>query len=239
MEIGFSQSKKQDVASARATAVNFPLKLCFSCSSHKIQGSTVKKPTSIVLHLHGYLVPAMGYVMLSRIQCLDQLIIVRPPRSKPELEIERIKPYPSALTELERLQKLDLTQQEKDYSMSVASLNTRSLRKHFEDIKAHHSLIENNVICLQETWLEKGIENDQRFSLPNRSSVFASGGPGKGVAIFFSDQFQPIGTIVEEYYTLAAVKSEKMVIINGGSISAIRAFATPFFVSSATPFLHI
>ena len=46
------------------------------------------------------------------------------------------------------------------------------------------------------------------------SSVFKRLGWRKGVAIFFSDQFQPIGTIVEEYYTLAAVRSEKMVIIN-------------------------
>ena len=214
MEYGFSQSKKQDIASARATAINFPLKLCYSTSAHKTQGSTVKKPTSIVLHLHGYLVPAMGYVMLSRIQCLDQLIIVRPPKSKPELEIERIRPYEAAMTELGRLQELDMTKQPKDYTMSVASLNTRSLRKHFEDVQAHHSLIANDVICLQETWLENGIENDPNFSLPDKSSTFASGGPGKGVAIFFSDQFQPIATIVEEHYTMVAVRSEKMVIIN-------------------------
>ena len=214
MEYGFSQSKKQDVASARATAVNFPLKLCYATTAHKIQGSTVKKPTSIVLHLHGYLVAAMGYVMLSRIQCIDQLIIVRPPKTQPEFKIEDIKPYDSAMTELGRLQELDITKQPKDYTMSVISLNIRSLRKHFEDVKAHHSLVANNVICLQETWLEKGIENCHNFSLPNKSSTFASGGPGKGVAIFFSDQFQPIATIVEEHYTLAAVRSEKMVIVN-------------------------
>ena len=177
----------------------------------------MKKPNSVVLHLHGYLVPAMGYVMLSRIQCLEQLIIVKPPSTKPELQIERIKPYPTALTELERLRKLDLTKprdKPKDYSLSVASLNIRSLRKHFQDAKAHHSLIENDVICIQETWLEKGIEHGQNFSLPNKSSIFASGGPGQGVAIFFSDQFQPIGRIVEDHYSLAAVRSKKMVIIN-------------------------
>ena len=109
MEITFSQSKKND--GAQGTAVNFPLKLCYAITAHKIQGLTVKKPTCIVLHLHGYLRPAMGYVMLSRIQCLDQLIIVKPPSTKPELQMERIKPWDTALTELNRLQTVDITSQ--------------------------------------------------------------------------------------------------------------------------------
>ena len=213
MEINFSQSKKQD--GAQGTAVNFPLKLCYATTAHKIQGSTVKKPTCLVLHLHGYLRPAMGYVMLSRIQCLDQLIIVRPPSSKPELQMERIKPWDAAMTELNRLQTVDITRLARSCTMSVASLNTSSLRKHFLDLEAFHSLLSNEVICLQETWLEEGNDDQQQqFSLCNKSAFFASGGRGKGVVTYFTDQFQPLCKTVKQYYQMAAVKSERLVVVN-------------------------
>ena len=213
MEVNFSQSKKQD--GAQGTAVNFPLKLCDATTAHKIQGSTVKKPTSLVLHLHGYLRPAMGYVMLSRIQCLDQLIIVRPPSSKPELQMERIKPWDAAMTELNRLQTIDMTRQARKCTMSMVSLNTSSLRKHFLDLEAFHSLLSNEVICLQETWLEEGKDDQQlQFSLCNKSAFFASGGRGKGVVTYFADQYQPLCKKVKQYFQMAAVKSERLVVVN-------------------------
>ena len=64
MEVNFSQSKNKD--GAQGTAVNFPLKLCFATTAHKLQGSTVKKPTSLVLHLHGH-------------QRVQHLLLVGPP----------------------------------------------------------------------------------------------------------------------------------------------------------------
>ena len=213
MEITFSQSKKND--GAQGTAVNFPLKLCYAITAHKIQGLTVKKPTCIVLHLHGYLRPAMGYVMLSRIQCLDQLIIVRPPSTKPELQMERIKPWDTALTELNRLQTVDITSQARKCTMSVASLNICSLQKHFSDLEAFHSLMLNDVICLQETWLEEGNDDrQQKLSINNKSALFASGGRGKGVVTYFTDQYQPLCKKVKQYFQMAAVKSERLVVVN-------------------------
>ena len=215
MEVNFSQSKKQD--GAQGTAVNFPLKLCFATTAHKIQGSTVKKPTCLVLHFHGYLRPAMGYVMLSRIQCLDQLIIVRPPSSKPELQMERIKPWDAAMTELNRLHMIDISRQARSCAMSVASLNTSSLRKHFLDLKAFHSLLSNEVICLQETWFEEGNgDQELQYNLCNKSAFFASGGRGKGVVTYFPHQFQPLCKIVKQYYQMAAVVSEteRLVVVN-------------------------
>ena len=213
MEVNFCQSKKRD--GAQGTAVNFPLKLCYATTAHKIQGSTVKKPTSLVLHLHGYLRDAMGYVMLSRIQCLDQLIIARPPSSQPELKIEQIKPLDKAMVELKRLQAIDITSQARSCNMSVTSLNICSLQKHFLDMEAFHSLMSNEVICLQETWLEEGNDDhQQQFSLPNKSALFASGGRGKGVVTYFTDQFQPLCKIVKQYYQMAAVKSERLTVVN-------------------------
>ena len=236
MEINFSQSKKQD--GAQGTAVNFPLKLCYATTAHKIQGSTVKKPTCLVLHLHGYLRPAMGYVMLSRIQCLDQLIIVRPPSSKPELQMERIKPWDAAMTELNRLHMIDISRQARSCAMSVASLNTSSLRKHFLDLKAFHSLLSNEVICLQETWFEEGNGDQEiQYNLCNKSAFFASGGRGKGVVTYFTDQFKPLCKIVKQYYQMAAVKSESksLVVVN---IYKSREANSEDFISSLVEILN-
>ena len=35
----------------------------------------------------------------------------------------------------------------------ISSLNTRSLTKHLEDIKADHALLKSDIICLTETWV--------------------------------------------------------------------------------------
>merc|ERR1712219_72198 len=99
--------------------------------------------------------------------------------------------------------------------MSVASLNTSSLQKHFVDVEAFHGLLSNEVICLQETWLEEGNDDQpQKFSLCNKSAFFASGGRGKGVVTYFTDQFQPLCKIVKQYYQMAAVKSGGLVVVN-------------------------
>ena len=213
MEWAFSQSKKKD--GVHGTAIQFPLKLCWAVTAHKIQGSTVKKPTCIVLHLHGYLHPAMGYVMLSRIQCLDQLIIVKPPSTKPELQMERIKPWDSAMTELKRLHEVDFTMRPRNFTLSLASLNVRSLQKHFQDLEAFHSLMLTDVICVQETWLEDG-NDGQHYQLShlNKSALFANGGRGKGIVIYYSDNFQPVCKIERQFYQIAAVQSEQLVVVN-------------------------
>ena len=207
-ETTFSQSKDQGRPSSQATAIGFPLKLCYAGSAHKIQGCTVKKPKSLILKLDGYMQNAMGYVMLSRVQCLSQLYIVG------TLPMAKIKPFPAAVTELRRLHEADIALQKRDYNQSVVSLNASSLQKHFKDVEAHHSLISHDVICIQETWMAEGSQDDDNFNLPHMSKIFANKGRGKGVVTYFSDQFQPAMTIVKQFYQLASVRSDKMVVVN-------------------------
>ena len=59
-----------------ATAIQFPLKLAYAATAHKIQGHTVKKPSSIVADLETCFQDSMAYVMLSRIESLSQLYII-------------------------------------------------------------------------------------------------------------------------------------------------------------------
>ena len=79
----FSFSKDRDYASSGGVAVNFPLKLCFAATGHKVQGYTVKSPSALKIDLAGvdgktsrFCPPAIVYVMLSRVQRQGQLFIL-------------------------------------------------------------------------------------------------------------------------------------------------------------------
>ena len=58
------------------TATQFPLRLAFAATAHKVQGQTVKKPNHLVLNLKTVREAAQAYVMLSRVQELNQLFIL-------------------------------------------------------------------------------------------------------------------------------------------------------------------
>ena len=92
-------------SASTATATNFPLSLSWASTCHKIQGHTVKNPNKLVLDLICWLQPAMVYVALSRVQCLDQLYILE------SLPIDKIKPWIDAVEEMKRLDQLDKQRQ--------------------------------------------------------------------------------------------------------------------------------
>ena len=69
-----SKSKRGKIATAKVT--QFPVKLAFAATAHKIQGQTVKKPRKVIVDLRSVFQPAMAYVMLSRVESIDQLFIL-------------------------------------------------------------------------------------------------------------------------------------------------------------------
>ena len=209
MEVTFSLSKDKGGASSCGTAVNFPLRLCYSTTAHKKQGSTVKKPNCLVLDLKCRLQRAMVYVMLSRIQSLNQLYILE------ELPVDQIKPFDDALKELERLDAIDITLNKPSFYLTIVSQNTRSLGKHFQDLQADQGLTACDLICIQETWFEDQSEQNDNYSLEGKTNVFANAGRGKGVAIYFPEEFQPIQRrVMEAQFQIVGVKSDKMAIFN-------------------------
>ena len=208
-ETNFSLSKNKTNASSTATALQFPLKLAYAATAHKIQGHTVKAPNSLIVDLKTWLRPAMAYVMLSRIQTLSQLYIIG---SVPE---DKIKPWPSALVELERLNSVAINNpNNKDKRFKIISLNTYSLRKHISDIKGDFQLLSGNVICLQETWLEPQEESQECYQIANFNAHFNSLGRGKGLATFFPDEFTVEESVEDPNFQISKIVSSKMSIIN-------------------------
>ena len=131
--------------------IQFPLKLAFACTAHKIQGATVPKPLKLILNVEDTFDAAMIYVMLSRVCALSQIIILN------EFDESKMYPNQKALDELDRLNKMSKnnnpTQWEKEdkYAIKICSLNCRSLRKHFQDILSDDDVLKSDIFFLNET----------------------------------------------------------------------------------------
>ena len=189
-----------------ATAMNFPLRLAWATTCHKIQGHTVKYPEKLILDLKCWLQPAMVYVALSRVQCLDQLFILE---SLPE---DKIKPWTDALEEMNRLDALDkLRETIEDFRMST--MNTRSIQLHFDDIIRDHSLLSSSVICIQETWL-KPEDNEMNYQIEGKKCYMNNVRRGAGIATYCDETFEHLKDITALTYQITAIDSVDMRIIN-------------------------
>ena len=79
--------------------------------------------------------------------------------------------------------------------MKVCSLNTLSLRKHIDDVRSDPVLLQSDILCLQETWLEDGEENDERYQIEGFRSHFVSGGRGKGLAVYVKRELRSVNSV--------------------------------------------
>ena len=183
IEFRFSMSKKQ-TSNQTMIATQFPLKLAFACTAHKMQGATVPKPDSLILDLQRVREPAQAYVMLSRVQALSQLFIIE---KVPE---NKIYPSPLAVEELERLTSVSINNMEMQLrdSTFITSLNIRSLPKHFTDLCNDFRMRHSEIICIQETWCSDVFENNQ-LMLDGFNLHLTNHGNGKGIATYYKDAF--------------------------------------------------
>ena len=186
VNFSFSISKSQNGVVKTANVIQFPIKLAFACTAHKIQGSTIHKPMKLIVSVLDLWTSAIAYVMLSRICALWQLYILE--------EFKRSKMYPSklAMKEHDRLEEISKNRNPTEWeiedkrTLKISSTNCRSLKKHYQDIISDSLLSKSDVICLQETWLEDEIEASE-FKIENYQLHLNSYGRGKGIAIYFKE----------------------------------------------------
>ena len=137
----------------------------------------MKKGTNLVIHWHKRLPPAMAYVMMGRVQDLENLYIAN------DFDARKIRCNKKALEEAIRIEKISLSWKCKDACfLSVASMNIRSLPKHFKDLKADYKMMQKDLICLQETWLTSQQETD--YVLDEFEAHHLSVGRGKGLVTY-------------------------------------------------------
>ena len=67
IEFPYCMSKNRNKHES-ATVLQFPLKLAFAATAHKIQGQTIRKPSTLIVDLRTVREAAQAYVILSRVQ---------------------------------------------------------------------------------------------------------------------------------------------------------------------------
>ena len=145
--IEFPYRENSHVASGRV--IQFPLRLAFSSTIHKIQGITVKSPKSLVIDIDSSLEAAQSYVMLSRVQELSQILIYG------EFKDNKIRHCPKALEEEMSLAEnamISFTNVSSE-NIILSCLNVYSLKRNIDILKKQIKNFSENIILLQETWL--------------------------------------------------------------------------------------
>ena len=157
------------------------------------QGQTVAKPNNLVVDVTSSHQPGMVYVMLSRVCSIQQLHIID------KFNPEKIAVSESVRDEAARMTEVSLNSNPCEWmdtasmGLRVCSLNCRSLRKHIGDVRTDPVLLQADVICLQETWLEDGEGEQGDYQLEGYQAFFASVGPGKGLALYVKEGLRKQG----------------------------------------------
>ena len=179
----YSLAKISKKVSSTAKVIQFPLSLCFAATAHRFQGGTIRKPNILAADFRTVFEAAQAYVMLSRVETLSQLFIIH---SVPE---SKFYASSKALVELERLESMSANknptawEDHHEWSLKIASLNCHSLRDKIEDLRRDEILLYANIICLTETWLLVGAE-EESLRIPGFRLHVNSIGRGKGIATY-------------------------------------------------------
>ena len=168
------------------------MKLAFAITAHKVQGQSILYPSTVAMDLESVFEPAQAYVMLSRVQCLDQLFIVD------KLNEKRLNASSDALKELRRLEKISFNKVKTQWhenvtkSLKIATLNCAGILPHFRDIVKDNKLLKGEIINLLETSLPADCDLSE-ISIHGFKGHFVKVGNGKGIATFAKEN-------LEDYY---------------------------------------
>ena len=207
MEFQYTISKKGNNGNASATALQFPLKLAFAATAHKVQGQTVKKPNSLVIDLRTVREAAQAYVILSRVQALSQLFILE------SLCAPKIIASIKAIEELERMNTVSEGTSQVS-KRAIISCNIRSINKNFANFSTSSTSKQAQVICLQETWMDPLSPQIDLMENEGLQQHNNSIGKGKGITTFYKQIYFWVGDVTDANYQLTKLKSDVMDVIN-------------------------
>ena len=151
-EASFPIKKNKPHPSIKRT--QFPLVLSWACTIHKVQGLTLKEGVvSFELQRQKNFSQGQMYVALSRISKFENMHLLG------KYHHNAIKVNQNAKKEYERLHKESLLLpplllQTRSDALTLTLLNTRSLKKHLDDILSDVDLLNNDVLCFTETQLQ-------------------------------------------------------------------------------------
>ncbi|XP_062618787.1 uncharacterized protein LOC134280394 [Saccostrea cucullata] len=185
---------EDSLAGKNAVRRQFPLKLGWAATIHKVQGMTSNR---VIVSLNRVFQPGMAYVALSRATALEGLRIIN-------FDMNSIFASEDIKKALENMPDF-LPPNDPNIesnSLKIALHNTEGLIIHKRDIESAQILNDAHVICFTETWLKKDdyipksiLPNSMVYSMPRKEAYssadqtfrqFATMERG-GVAIFTRD----------------------------------------------------
>ena len=198
----YSISNSSGDVGSTATLIQFPVSLAHAVTAHKVQGQSIPHPLTVVMDINSTFEAAQSYVMLSRIQRIDQLFILN------ALNPSKLRISSIALKELERLAALSenenppIWKQKNENALKVAMLNCAGLKPHVDDIKADYYLLHCDILFLVETSLLGNEEVHIDAYEPNFHNISR----GRGIAAFsrtngfsFIQEIKDIGIHIIKY----------------------------------------
>ena len=124
----------------------FPLKLAYACTVHKVQGMTMDKA---VVNLKNTFLSGQAYVSLSRVTSLSGLVIEN-------FDPKHIHCDPAIKECLSNMNSfLDINEVDNDsqFKCCIMLHNIQGLKQHYADLQSNKLFLKSDFICLTETWI--------------------------------------------------------------------------------------
>ena len=185
----------------------FPLKLAWGSTAHKVQGITIKRGTNIVIHGHANIPDSMYYLMLGRAQEMEQVYLQMPKVKGKTLRL-KIRANRHSLEENEKLVKRSIVSSFKEQHFSIFMVNVNSLQNKITDLTKDLYAQMSDHICVVETWISPSV--NYNLDITGRAFQHASYGRGKGCGIFSlaSRQLNSIKKVSKEQYQMMSIVDE-------------------------------
>ena len=212
----YQLSKRSGDVGSSASVIQFPVRVAFCMTCHKCQGQSILKPAKVAMDLSSCFQGGMAYVMLSRIQCIDQLYIIG------SFDPKVIFADPSALAAVKALEAKSMNRNPTPWqntslkrALRIAAFNCAGLSAHYEDLLADHNLLRADIIHLSETSLTT---EARQFDIPGYQVNHCIVSRGKGVSTYYSpavaDKLIEMETFRGAGFSISKVQLEELDSIN-------------------------
>jgi hypothetical protein len=158
----------------------FPVKLAWACTIHKVQGMTVPE---IVYDMEGTFTHGQAYVALSRATSIEGLYLKN---FHDKLIYRSEKVHRS----LQLMTSFDGDSPKSEAACNILHHNVQGLRSKLTDIKANKDFSQATVLAFTETWLTSEV-SDEHISLPGYQVCRKDRSDGRGgTALYISDEVE-------------------------------------------------
>ena len=179
---------------ARGKTIQFPLRLSWASTTHKLQGTTIEKGSDLVVHGHKKMPKSMYYVMLSRCASLDNLYLAN------DVNLDAMLCDPVALEEKLRMDGESIAPKLLKEPLDIFYVNIRSFQKHQADLKVDIFAKQAACLCLVETWIKP--DDVIAHDFDEKTMFEASVGHGKGCCALLPPDGQCHSKIINDSFQL-------------------------------------